>query len=255
MKTFLPLLLCIGLLTLSCNQPKKEIVKDSEVNEIEPEVPLEAPKTFVHGIDISHYQGDQVDFFKKHEDNLSFIICKATEGITYTDPDFSNNWKMIKEKSFIRGAYHFYRTNDDPRAQAANYLGTVSGFESTDIPPIVDFEEGGISNGQSIAEIQAGLMTFLKEIENKTTLTPIIYTDVNTGNKYLNDPVFSTYPLWIANYTEGDSPDLPTAWKNRPWLLWQRSDSYTIGSTKDDFDVFNGSRRDLKIFMLKSTSE
>ena len=64
---------------------------------------------FVYGIDVSDFQGDEVDFLDKQKDSLSFVICKATEGITYTDPEFQNNWKTIPEKGFIRGAYHFYR--------------------------------------------------------------------------------------------------------------------------------------------------
>ena len=204
---------------------------------------------FVYGIDISKYQGGEINFMNKKTDSLHFVICKATEGITYTDPDFIHNWSMISEKKFIRGAYHFYRCNDDPIAQAQNYLRVIADLQKTDFPPIIDFEEGGIDKSQSVEQIQATLLIFINEIEKELKRKPIIYTDVNTGNKYLNKPTFSNYPLWIANYNNKKQPVLPTTWKNSKWVIWQKSASYKIGSTTNDFDIFNGSLHDLQKFI------
>jgi lysozyme len=61
----------------------------------------------VCGIDISKFQGNEINQLNKQTDQLTFIICKATEGITYTDPDFKTNWPMIQSKGYVRGAYHF----------------------------------------------------------------------------------------------------------------------------------------------------
>ncbi|MBL4568194.1 MAG: hypothetical protein JKY69_00455 [Flavobacteriaceae bacterium] len=250
MKTHFPLFILIGVLTLSCNQHKKETTNDFKSPSIETKSQL-----FVYGIDISHFQNNQIDFINKQKDSLDFIICKATEGVTYTDPDFLHNWKMIKEKSFLRGAYHFYRSEDDPLAQAAHFLNAISDIKSTDIPPIIDFEEGGIDKSKSVDEIQSALKIFLKEIENKSKRKPIIYTDINTGNKYLNKPVFADYPLWIANYNGKKIPDLPNAWKNNGWLIWQRSSDYKIKSTTDDFDIFNGSLKEFQEFIKNSNNQ
>jgi len=208
--------------------------------------------SFVYGIDISKYQGDEIDFISKKTDSLNFVICKATEGITYTDPDFTHNWTTIAEKKFIRGAYHFYRCNDDPIAQAKNYLNAIANLQHTDFPPIIDFEEGGIDKSQSVEQIQATLLIFINEIEKELKRKPIIYTDVNTGNEYLNKPAFSNYPLWIANYNNKKQPDLPTTWENTKWVLWQKSASYKIGSTANDFDIFNGNLTALEAF-IKTT--
>lgn len=205
---------------------------------------------FVYGIDISKYQGDEISFMNKKTDSLHFVICKATEGITYTDPDFARNWSIISEKKFIRGAYHFYRCNDDPIVQAKNYLRAIADLQKTDFPPIIDFEEGGIDKSQSVEQIQATLLIFIKEIENKLKRRPIIYTDVNTGNEYLNNPTFSNYPLWIANYNNKKQPDLPQTWKNSKWFLWQKSANYKIGSKVNDFDLFNGSLNDLQKLII-----
>jgi len=259
--SFWALLFCLSL--FSC-QPKKVKTTESELVSNEKNTPVtekdatEISKnvakksSLVYGIDISKYQGDEVDFINKKTDSLQFIICKATEGITYTDPNFAHNWTTISEKKFIRGAYHFYRCNDDPIAQAKNYLSAIANLKSTDFPPIIDFEEGGIDKSQSVEQIQSTLLIFINEIETKLKRKPIIYTDVNTGNKYLNKTAFASYPLWIANYNNKKQPDLPTTWKNTKWILWQKSASYKIGTTVNDFDVFNGSLSNLQKF-IKAT--
>lgn len=201
----------------------------------------------IYGIDISKYQGNEV--YTLVDSQLHFIICKATEGITYTDPEFLVNWKEITEKGYIKGAYHFYRCNDNYLDQANNYLKAISDLSASDLPPIVDFEETSIDKNQTVDQIQAMLMEFLQEIEKRTQRKPIIYTDLNIGNAYLNNKEFAAYPLWIANYTKAEKPMLPETWKNTGWMFWQKSGSYNINGTVNDFDEFKGSITDLKDFI------
>lgn len=250
MKIFFPFLIALSFISGCSQSSEEEITNRVEFDNTEQMEQISS--LFEFGIDISHHQNDQLDSISKQTDTLSFIICKATEGLTYVDPKFSKNWKTAKEKSYVRGVYHFYRSNDDPIKQASFFLSMISDLAVTDLPPVLDFEEGGIDKTQSVEEIQMGVKKFLLEIESKTTAKPIIYTDINTGNKYLNDPFFENYPLWIANYNGKKKPNLPEAWKNKGWLFWQSSDSYTLGSTSDDFDKFNGNFIELKQFIKDS---
>lgn len=237
----------------NCNSIKKEtspIVSKNKVENVKIENNQEQSKTY--GIDISMYQGEEVSELHKEKDSLTFIICKATEGITYTDPEFSYNWKTIKEKSFLRGAYHFYRSNDDPTEQAQNFLNAIKDIKNTDIPPIIDFEQGGIDTLQSLEEIQKRFKSFINQIESNLKCKPIIYTDVNTGNKYLKDSFFAEYPLWIANYTKNNTPDVPVAWQDKGWVIWQRTATYSLDGETDDLDLFHGDLQDLKEFISRS---
>ena len=224
-----------------------------KTNKINKPVAMEQNKTqSVYGIDISHHQNNEINSLFESTDSLSFVICKATEGVTYTDPLFLNNWKTIKEHGFLRGAYHFYRSNDSPLDQANFFIKTIADIEKTDIPPVIDFEEGGIDASQSVEEIQSSLKIFINEIEKGIKCNPIIYTDVNTGNKYLNDVYFSKYTLWIANYNGKEKPNLPEIWKNKGWLIWQKNSTYKIDNQENDFDVFNGNLSELKEFIKNS---
>lgn len=202
----------------------------------------------VFGIDISRYQGNEINFLSKQVDKLTFVICKATEGITYTDSGFKTNWPAIQAKGYVRGAYHFYHCNDDPANQVANYLGVIGTFSAADFPPIVDFEETSIDAGVNKASIQPNLLNFLTLLEQKTGRKPLIYTDNNTANAYLTDPVFAGYSLWIADYNS--TLKLPNVWNN--WTIWQQSQSYELNGQLNDYDVFNGDSNAFESFIQSS---
>jgi lysozyme len=202
----------------------------------------------VFGIDISRYQGNEINFLNKQVDKLTFIICKATEGITYTDSSFKTNWPAIQAKGYVRGAYHFYHCNDDPAKQVANYLGVMGTFSAADFPPIVDFEETSIDAGVNKASIQPNLLNFLTLLEQKTGRKPLIYTDNNTANAYLTDPAFADYSLWIANYNP--TLKIPNVWNN--WTIWQQSQSYKLNGQLNDYDVFNGDSNAFASFIQSS---
>lgn len=202
-----------------------------------------------YGIDVSKFQGNEIDFLNQQKSDLTFVICKATEGITYTDPTFANNWKMIAQKGFIRGAYHFYRSKDNPILQAKNFMHAIAELKATDIPPIVDIEGAGIDNDQSIEKVQQSLSAFLEEIENELQRKPVIYTNIPIGNKYLDNEVFSEYALWIALYENLEQPKLPKVWENTGWKFWQKSSTYELKQEKNDFDVFHGDREELVNFI------
>lgn len=212
------------------NKDKKEQAKQATTKKSGP----------AFGIDISQFQGDEISFLNSKTDELAFVICKATEGITYTDPDFARNWKTIGEKGFIRGAYHFYRSKDDPTKQAEHFIHAINDLKKKNLPPIVDFEGAGIDKSQSVEVVQKGLLQFLVLVEKDLDRVPIIYVDRPIGNKYLNDPVFSKYPLWIADYTKNEKPNLPATWAKEGWTFWQKSSSHLIDAKKNDFDQFNG---------------
>jgi lysozyme len=75
----------------------------------------------IQGIDVSDHQGT-VDWNAVRQTGMVFAFIKATDGITWTDPDFATNWSGATAANLLRGAYHFYETDDDPTAQAQNFL-------------------------------------------------------------------------------------------------------------------------------------
>ncbi len=230
MKNCSGLILVILLFLYGCNA--QEITKKSQVG----------------GIDISHYQESEIDFLLPIKDSLEFIIMKATEGNS-VDPKFHHNWQKAKEIGFIRGAYHLFIAKDKPIDQLNNYLNTVPDFSHDNLPPIVDIEN---CNNIELVHFEMKLLTFLQGIEDSTGRTPIIYTNLSTGNNCFSDTSFSKYPIWIAQYTTADQPELPTLWSESDWLFWQKSKTYSIGDYTNDFDVYNGNLIELKKYIKEN---
>lgn len=206
---------------------------------------IDAAKNF-YGIDISKWNGNEVTLIHK-KDSISFIIVKATEGENLVDLRFESNWKLIRSNNYILGAYHFYLTSSDPIAQASHFWSTINSQGKTDIAPIVDIEYASFDKKtkKEISTIQNNLLTFLKHLENESNRVPIIYTNSPFADQYLLNNLFSRYPLWLAQYTKKSKPTLPKTWQEKGYKIWQKSDSYSIGSHYTDFDYFYGTKAEL----------
>ncbi|NNE26941.1 MAG: hypothetical protein HKN09_08875 [Saprospiraceae bacterium] len=203
----------------------------------------------VYGIDISKFQSNEIEDIDLGNVNFGFIICKATEGVTYTDSMFNENWKALSSEELVRGAYHFYRTQDRPKKQVDHYLKTIGALNDKDFPPIIDFEEKSIDGTVNKIKVQKDLLKCFELLENKSRRTPILYTDLNIANTYLTDAKWADYPIWIAVYRNTEAPELPKVWQGQNWTLWQKSDSYSMDNIKNDLDVFNGDFEQLKAFV------
>ncbi len=70
----------------------------------------------VPGLDVSTFQG-AISWSEVKSDGFLFAYAKATEGITYIDPDFQTYWSGMKSAGVIRGAYHFFHPQDSGAAK------------------------------------------------------------------------------------------------------------------------------------------
>ena len=200
----------------------------------------------VHGIDISHYQGDinwkMLEQTRQGQFPVQFIFMKATEGGDYSDKRFVANFDSAKAHGFIRGAYHFYNPKTDADKQADFFINSVK-LEPGDLPPVLDIEK----KGKDIPKLQADLKHWLRRIENHYGVKPIIYASYKFKNRYLNDSVFNSYPYWIAHYYV-DSVQYKGDWK-----FWQHTDVGTLPGIKEqvDLNIFNGGMEGLETLRIK----
>ena len=200
----------------------------------------------VHGIDISHYQGNvnwkMLEQTRQGQFPIQFIFMKATEGGDYPDKRFVANFDSAKAHGFIRGAYHFYNPKTDPNKQADFFINSVK-LEPGDLPPVLDIEK----KSKDIGKLQADLKLWLRRIENHYGVKPIIYASYKFKTKYLNDSVFNSYPYWIAHYYV-DSVQYKGEWK-----FWQHTDVGTLPGIEEqvDLNIFNGGLEGLDALRIK----
>ena len=197
----------------------------------------------IHGIDISHYQGDidwnKLKMAKIGNSPVKFILIKSTEGSNQLDENFNDNFYQAREYGFIRGAYHFWSNKSTPRQQAYYFLKQVH-LEDGDLPPVLDVEHK--PKDKSNEEFQRDILTWLHIVEDKYHVKPILYTYYKFKEAYLNTPVFDDYPYWIAHYYVEK-----VAYKG-PWKFWQHTDVGKLPGIKGyvDFNIYNGSYYDLR---------
>lgn len=198
-------------------------------------------QTPVLGIDISHFQGD-VNWQKVQNANIAFVYDKATQGIHFTDPDYVENKKGAHAFSLLHGSYHFYTSDQGGKEQADHFIEVID-YGPGDMPPMLDLEQASIKGNVDIPVLQKEILIWLKEVENKLGVKPIIYTNHPFGNRYLNYTDFGEYELWIAEYGV-KKPKIPNVWKDKGWLIWQRTDRGTIEGVvgEVDHDLFNPKR-------------
>ena len=214
---------------------------------------LSSPEGYeIHGIDISHYQGD-IDWEQLRNQGMidrcpvRFVMIKATEGANRTDPMFLDNFYNAREYGFTRGVYHFYSVHSSAREQARFFLREVQ-LENGDLPPVLDVEHK--PKGQSDEEFKQSVREWLQIVEDHYKVEPIIYTYYKFKLRYLSDEVFDQYPYWIAHYYV-DSVEYRGAWK-----FWQYTDVGRLPGIKGyvDFNIYNGSYYDLRQLTIGSQS-
>ncbi|MFQ5615988.1 MAG: glycoside hydrolase family 25 protein, partial [Anaerolineales bacterium] len=187
-------------------------------------------------------------------------FIKASEG-TWPDKLFTTHWTETQEEGLWRGAYHFWRPEQNPKAQAKKFFDTVQGTgDLGELPPVLDVEMYGKASN---------VLACLKEIKKLFGKRPIIYTAQGIWNTFGNVTWAKNYPLWIANYlvrgsvrwsddlavtVKQKNPNLPKGWTK--WTLWQFSQrghgpdfgqDYTK-SKQIDLNVFNGSMEQMRAF-------
>ncbi|CAM4158182.1 glycoside hydrolase family 25 protein [Flavobacterium sinopsychrotolerans] len=198
------------------------------------------------GIDVSEYQGkinwSYVDTLEKKYP-LHYVFIRATVGKDRKDYQFKRNWLGAKENEMIRGAYHYYRPNENSLEQAELFIKTVS-LQKGDLPPVLDIEK--LPKNQSIANLKLGLKRWLQAVESHYGVKPIIYTGEHYYNDFLKEE-FSDYLFWIANY------NLYREEIAEDWLFWQFTEKASIPGIKGNVDVniYNGDLQQLRFITVE----
>ena len=209
----------------------------------------------VPGIDVSYWDAG-IDWPKVRATGQRFMFTKATEGDFYADQTFAANWSSAKSAGLLRGAYHFFRANVDPKKQATKFIDYVKSVKDDgELPPVLDLES---NDGQVKDKVISRAKTWLDLVEAAFGKKPIIYSAQYFLQDYFSEagggpPAWTKdYPLWIAqypnNYVEGSQPYLPRGWYK--WMFWQYSEKGAVNgiNAKVDLNLFNGTLEELYKF-------
>ncbi|HEX7661780.1 MAG TPA: lysozyme [Pseudonocardiaceae bacterium] len=202
---------------------------------------------WLRGFDVSSHQPG-VDFRRAAAGGARFAYVKATEGTSYINPSFAQQYNGAFDAGLIRGAYHFALPNrSSGKAQADYFIGHGGGWsrDGRTLPPMLDIEYnpyGATCYGLSASAMAGWVRDFATEVHTRTGRWPTIYTSTSWWHQCTGDRVdlATQDPLFVARYAGQPGP-LPSRWTY--WTFWQYSDS---GSLPGDQDYFDGSQERLR---------
>jgi lysozyme len=202
---------------------------------------LEKHKDYAFGIDVSEYQGkikwEAIDSIEKKYP-IHFVFVRATAGKDKVDTKFETNWNSLSKQKIIRGAYHYYRPNENSIEQATNFIKNVR-LKKGDFPPVLDIEQ--LPKEQSMDSLKKGLQRWLDKVEAHYKVRPILYSGEKYYASFLQKE-FKKYTFWVANYN---------FWVENikaEWQFWQFTESAVIKGipTKVDVNIYNGTPKMLE---------
>lgn len=176
------------------------------------ELQCEDTCSHVHGIDLSHYQGQVFWEHVGQNMKMAYVYLKATEGGDRIDDRYERNIQLAHRYGIKVGSYHFFRPKSPAAEQLRNFRMQCRPAEQ-DLIPMIDIETTG---GLSSSEFCDSLIKFLGMVEKEYRQPPLLYTFRNFYNWHLQGKV-NDYKLMIAMY----QPEEPELDDRRDITMWQ----------------------------------
>ncbi len=176
----------------------------------------------LRGLDLSTWQS-----IGTGDGDYDFIICKATEGVGYTDPKCDGHYQRAKSQGKLLGVYHFARPGyNDPIAEADWFVHEIQGYIGEAVL-VLDWEVEDVGNVNWAKR-------WLDRVYEKTGVKPMVYMSGSVVNNYDWSPVVAgDYGLWIAywpnEYQYGQGWPTDPSQMTYPigkwpfWAIWQFS--------------------------------
>ena len=207
------------------------------------------------GIDVHDKQG-KIDWHKVAGAGNSFAFVRGAYG-DRTDDRAQENFDGARQAGLRCGLYHFYRMNPaHPFTRQIDCMIAVLkhvGYGAGDLPPVLDVEDNphydGEWNSSNNTTYMQGLRDWVNRVSAEFHATPIIYTRAGFWNALGKPNAFSDHPLWVAHYTQANSPTIPSGWMK--YAFWQFADAETVDGVPGTGDVnrFNGTAADLSALL------
>ena len=166
---------------------------------------VDGSQIVTRGIDI--YNGSGAEGMQGNETAAQFVICKASEGVSFRDAYAAKFAANVTAAGKLLGFYHFARTNKAETeaeyfvscVKATGYLASATLW--------LDYESTAVGNGPEWAE------RFMSRVDELTGKTCGIYISKSVAN--IQDWSASVHrPLWGAQYAN-DEP--VHGWQDTPW--------------------------------------
>lgn len=166
-----------------------------------------------YGIDVSNHQG-AIDWRAVARDDITAAYIKATEGQTFVDERFAENWAGAASAGVRRGAYHFFSLCSPGAAQAAAFLEVVPDDPQA-MPPALDLEWGACDARPDKATFQREVTAFIETVERALGKPVVLYAMASFTATYPLPEQFARHRWERRLFMRPEQPG---------WSIWQASE-------------------------------
>ncbi len=198
-------------MTIDVNAPKcpynpENFVRDGEFVRYEDD-----NYTSLLGIDISEYQGSDINWEALKNQGLSFVILRAgyrgygEAGTLNSDNCFEANYANAMAYGFDVGVYYFSQaTNEAEAVEEANYVLGILGGRPLNLPIVFDLEhilngEDARTDGISGEQFTRNAIAFCEQV-NAAGYDAMVYSNMMWEAFEYDMTTLSAYPIWYADY-------------------------------------------------------
>ena len=193
----------------------------------------------IHGIDVSRWQGTDINWNMVKSDGYQFTFIKASDGSAYKRQFIEMGIKQANEAKNAGlkiGYYHFSHPSNfggleqDAKDEANFFLETIDNFPKANFPAVIDLEDARMNLAQR--ETEEWIEVF-KTILINSGIETMLYSSKRFLDRNLpSNHQLGIVPLWLAiyprNFDINKHPRSPIGWSS--WDIWQ----YGQGKIKGD---------------------
>lgn len=194
------------------------------------------------GIDVSSYQ-KAINWKSVASDGISFAFLRIggqyyrQSGGFYKDNYFEQNYTGAKNAGIDIGVYFFSQaiTPEEAKEEALWVVAQLKG-RGLQLPIVYDLEDPANDSRFHLANLNRQEVTdlckaFCETIE-ANGYDAMVYTNPDWIRNKLYLDQLSSYPLWLANYTQASMPSGSDSWK-----AWQYTSSGTVKGISGGVDM------------------
>lgn len=201
----------------------------------------------INGIDVSRWQGTDINWKKVRLDGNMYSFMKTTDGSAYSQKFIEMGKTQANEAKAAGlkiGYYHFAHptaingVEKDATEEAVYFLKIVKTFPACNFPLVLDLEDEQMN--LSPQDVEKWILKF-KEVINKAGFELMLYSYADYLNRSLpKNHQLGNLLLWLASYPKvfniNTFPKNPRGWS--AWQIWQYSDKgMPAGFTKTGCDL------------------
>lgn len=202
-----------------------------------------------HGIDVSKWQGKNIDWEKVANSGIRFAIVRVGyrtlgSGAINEDPYAAYNMREASKYGIKVGAYFFStaKTTEEALEEANRVLDFISGYKIT-YPIAYDCEGFKDSSnrhyGLSNAQRTDIALAFLNRIASKgySTLFYGSKSDMQNSNQWDMNRINAAHKVWVAQYPSTPYPGTQASSYTGTHVMWQYTDKGTVPGIKGYVDM------------------